>query len=56
MNSSAQLLYNELKDVDFSLSDAAALLVNCYGIDHEEAQRDSSNWISSMMEAGLITE
>lgn len=56
MNGSAQLLYNELKDKSFTSADAAALLVNSYGIDAADALRDSSNWIESMTKAGLITE
>ncbi|MFA5849790.1 MAG: PqqD family protein [Bacteroidales bacterium] len=56
MNSTAELLFNELKDKDFTIEHAATLLVNKYGIDPADAERDSLSWLASMKEAGLVTE
>lgn len=56
MNSSALLLYNELKDKSFTSADAAELLVNSYGIDAADALRDSSSWLEAMTKAELITD
>lgn len=54
LNSSAAMLWEELKDKSFEVSDAADLLVSTYGIDREQALEDATYIINLMTEKGLI--
>lgn len=54
LNDSALLLYNQLKDRDFNVSDVTALLMEEYTVDEATAQHDAAEWIRQMKEQGLI--
>ena len=54
LNSSAAMLWEELKGKSFEVSDAADLLVSTYGIDREQALEDATYIIDLMTEKGLI--
>ena len=54
LNSSAAMLWEELKGQSFEVSDAADLLVSTYGIDREQALEDATYIINLMTEKGLI--
>lgn len=54
LNSSAAMLWEELKGKSFEVSDAADLLVSTYGIDREQALEDATYIINLMTEKGLI--
>lgn len=56
LNSSAAMLWEELKGKSFEVSDAADLLVSTYGIDREQALEDATYIINLMTEKGLIEE
>ncbi|MCK9628044.1 MAG: PqqD family protein [Bacteroidales bacterium] len=53
LNSTAEFLWNALKDKDFSIEDAADLLTETYSIDKKTALNDAGNWADSMVKAGL---
>ena len=54
LNESAALLYEALKGRDFSLEDAAAVLVEHYGLQEEKARADASAWADSMKACSLL--
>lgn len=54
LNSTALLLWNELRGRDFEAADAAAVLVNTYGIDQARAEADAQRWIDSLRGCGVI--
>lgn len=54
LNSSAAMLWEELKGKSFEVSDAADVLVSTYGIDREQALEDATYIINLMTEKGLI--
>ena len=54
LNNSALLLYNSLKDRDFSIADAAAVLIDEYDVDQATAKRDAAAWTEQMKNQGLI--
>lgn len=54
LNSSAAMLWNELKGKSFEPEDAAELLVAKYGIDREQALADAAHILNLMTEKGLL--
>ena len=54
LNDTAVLLWNELADRDFSLEDAAAVLVSHFGIPQEQALADATRWADSLRSCGVI--
>lgn len=54
LNSSAVLLWNELKGRDFTLDDAAQVLVAQYGIPLEQARKDAEKWTEKLTECGVM--
>ncbi len=54
LNSSAAMLWEELKGKTFEVADAADLLVAKYGIDRAQAMEDATYIIDLMVEKGLI--
>ena len=53
LNSSAAMLWEELKGKSFEVSDAADVLVSTYGIDREQALEDATYITNLMTEKGL---
>ena len=54
LNDTAVYLWNELLGKEFSLDDAADLLVKKFGIDKETALRDAAKWIDTMKSENVI--
>ena len=54
LNASAKLLYEQLTDRDFSVADAAGILMQAYGIGEEQALRDAEVWVDSLKKCGVI--
>ncbi|MBR4844792.1 MAG: PqqD family protein [Bacteroidaceae bacterium] len=54
LNSSARLLYEGLTGKEFSLEDAADILVETYGIGKEQALKDAKVWVESLQQCGVI--
>ena len=54
LNASAKLLYGELLGKEFTLEDAANVLVDTYGIDSEQALLDVEKWVDALRKCGII--
>lgn len=54
LNGTALLLWNTLKGDDFTLEDAAEVLVKQYGIDRERATVDAAKWVDALTKCGVI--
>ena len=54
LNTSARLLYETLADREFSIADAAKVLVDTYGIGEEQALNDAKVWVESLQKCGII--
>lgn len=56
LNESAVLLYRKLSVGEFSLNDAAQVLVEAYGIDIERATTDAAAWVAALKDCKVISE
>ena len=54
LNETAVYLWNELSGKDFTIDDAANLLVEKFGIDKEIALKDAGKWIDTMVAEEVI--
>lgn len=54
LNDSARELYEHLVDKDFTIDDAAGVLVDIYEIPLLQAQRDAEVWIDALKKCGVI--
>ena len=54
LNASAKLLYEQLLGKEFTLEDAAKVLVNTYGISIEQALEDAEKWAQALCKCGVI--
>ena len=54
LNASARMLYETLAEKEFSVEDAAQVLISKYGISNELAQKDADNWINDLKNCGVI--
>ena len=54
LNRTARLLFEAMAEKDFTVEDAARVLVDSYGIDEELAMRDAHKWLEPLMECGVI--
>lgn len=54
LNVSAKLLYEQLLGKEFTLEDAAQILVDSYGIDSEQALKDAEKWAQALCKCGVI--
>lgn len=54
LNKSAKLMYEQLAGKEFSLEEAAQLLVDTYGIDSAMALNDAGKWIDALKECKVI--
>lgn len=54
LNESALFLWNKLQGSDFSMEEAAQVLINQYGISKEEALSDVKKWADKLSECGII--
>lgn len=54
LNASAKLLYEKLQGKEFTLEDAANVLVEAYGIGREQALNDAAVWTESLQKCKII--
>lgn len=54
LNATARMLYETLAEKEFSLEDAAQVLISTYGISNELAQKDADKWINDLKNCGVI--
>ena len=54
LNDSALYLWNELNNKEFSLEDAANLLMNKFEIEKSVALKDAGKWLDTMISEGII--
>lgn len=54
LNSTALLLWKELQGRDFSLEDAAQILMNHYDIPQDQALADVRKWMDALNGCGII--
>ena len=54
LNASARLLYEALAEREFTVEDAAKVLVDTYGIGQEQALRDAAVWVESLQKCGIV--
>ena len=54
LNASAKLLYEQLLGKEFTLEDAAKVLVDTYNIDKEQALADADKWAEALRKCGVI--
>ncbi len=54
LNASARLLYQTLAEQDFTVEDAAKVLVDTYGIDDKQALTDAEKWVDALKQCGII--
>lgn len=54
LNATARMLYETLAEKEFSVEDAAQVLISTYGISNELAQKDADNWINDLKNCGVI--
>lgn len=54
LNASARMLYETLAEKEFSVEDAAQVLISTYGISNELAQKDADKWINDLKNCGVI--
>ena len=54
LNNSALLLWDKLKRKNFSLEDAAHILMNNYGIPKEQALVDAQKWVDALAACEII--
>ena len=54
LNASAQLLYETLAGKEFSLEDAAQILIQTYGISNEVALKDAQVWVDALQKCVII--
>lgn len=54
LNNSALLLWNKLQGSDFTLEEAAHILMDHYGIPKEKALIDVQKWVDSLSGCGII--
>lgn len=54
LNSTALLLWNALAGRNFTLDDAADVLVGHFGIGRDVALKDVQRWVEKLQECGII--
>lgn len=54
LNASARLLYQRLAEQEFTVDDAAKVLMDTYGIGNERALADAEKWVESLKQCGVI--
>ena len=54
LNKSAKLLYEQLAGKEFSLEEAAQVLIDAYCIDSELALNDAGKWVDALKECKVI--
>lgn len=55
-NESSLLVYNKLKNREFSLSDVVGILVSEYDVDPSVAERDSIELVEALRKSGILAD
>lgn len=55
-NESSLLVYNTLKDRDFSVSDVADVLISEYDVEPSVAERDSKELVEALRKSGILAD
>ena len=55
-NETAEWLWNNLKDKDFTLTDVTRLLMDTFSIDEQTAAADAQNWLNTLQQNQLVEE
>lgn len=53
-NESALLMWDSLQGKDFTVEDAAAVLLDNYNVDEATAHTDAAKWVETIRENGLL--
>lgn len=53
-NETALYLWNSLSDKDFTVDDAASLLIEKYDVDEATARNDAAKWVKNLEDNGLL--
>lgn len=54
LNSSAKLLYEQLAEKEFTLEEAAHVLIEHYGIGFDKAVEDANKWVEALKNCKII--
>ena len=54
LNASAKLLYEQLVGKEFTLDDAAKVLVDTYAISSEQALADAEKWVDALRKCEVV--
>ena len=54
LNSSAKLLFEQLVEKEFELSNVVQVLIDQYGIGQEVAFEDAAKWVDGLKNCGII--
>lgn len=54
LNESALLLYNKLREKEFTLDDVVRILTEEYDIAEADAHHDAENWVAEMKKNALV--
>lgn len=54
LNASAKLLYEQLLGKEFTLEDAAKVLVDTYSIGYGQALTDAEKWTDALRKCGVV--
>ncbi|TVR75541.1 MAG: PqqD family protein [Marinilabiliales bacterium] len=54
LNSTGERLWSSLQGKEFTVDDAAEMLMESYGIGKQQAVKDAESWIDSLVKVGLI--
>lgn len=55
-NESSLLVYNKLKNKDFSLQDVADVLISEYDVEPSVAERDSKELVEALIKSGILAD
>lgn len=56
LNKSASRLYKALSDKEFTIEDAAGVLMELYGIGEDQALSDAQRWVDGLRECGILAD
>lgn len=54
LNASARLLWKQLSGKDFTLKEAASILVETYRISQKQAEKDAATWVDALKKCHVL--
>lgn len=54
LNASARLLWERLSGKDFTLKEAASILVETYRISQKQAEKDAATWVDALKKCHVL--